>query len=176
MATVPVTRVWSAGEVVTQGYMNDNVTAPIGWLLAKAICRVRQTVAQSIPNNSSTAITFDAEDVDSTGMHSTVSNTDRLTAVYPGWHSTGGAYCSAASTAGIRATQIDVNGTVLNGSDIQGAPTSSGVSITAARRMLAYLNVGDYLRLRAFHTIGSATNTGVTTSNQSSFDVTWESN
>lgn len=177
MATVPVTRTWVAGEVVTASYMNNNITAPIGWLLAPAICRVRQTVAQSLPNNTQTALTFDSEDVDSTGMHSTVSNTDRMAAVYPGWYRTGGgASIANAAISTARAALWDVNGTSLNGSTAQVPPSASGITGVAARSILVYLNVGDYLRLKAFQNSGGAVNTSGTTTEQSSADLTWESN
>ena len=45
--------------------------------------QVRQTVAQSIPNGGG-MLTFDAEDVDTHGMHSTSGDTTKLICVIPG--------------------------------------------------------------------------------------------
>lgn len=177
MATVPVTRTWVAGEVVTAGYMNNNISAVLGWLLAPAILRVRQTVSQNLTSGSAAAITFTTEDVDTTGMHSTVSNTSRATAVYPGWMRTGGAVCIGSNATNARVTQWAVNGTNLDGGDTQIMASSSGVTIVPARSMLVYLNVGDYLELKGFQNSGtSPLATGVSGSNQSSMDLTWESN
>jgi hypothetical protein len=177
VATVPVTRTWVAGEVVTSGFMNLNLTAPIGWLLAPAILRLRQTVSQNLTSGTAAAVTFDTEDVDSTGMHSTVSNTSRAVAVYPGWYRTGGGICVAANATNARAALWSVNGTNLNGGDAQIQASSSGVTCVPARSILVYLNVSDYLEEKAFQNSGtSPLATGVSTSNQSSMDLTWESN
>lgn len=177
MATVPVTRTWVAGEVVTSGFMNLNLTAPIGWLLAPAILRLRQTVSQNLTSGTAAVLTFDTEDVDSTGMHSTVSNTSRATAVYPGWYRTGGGGCVAANGTNARTTIWSVNGTNVNGGDAQIQASSSGITAVTARSILVYLNVGDYLELKLFQNSGTTPlATGVAGSNQSSMDLTWESN
>src|SRR5687768_6467817 len=157
--------------------MNDNVTAVMAWLLAPAVLRLRQTVSQNLTSGTAAALTFTTEDVDSTGMHSTVSNTSRATAVYPGWYWTGGGACVAANATNARATQWAVNGTNLDGSDAQIQASASGVTCVPARSILVYLNVGDYLELKAFQNSGtSPLATGVTGSNQSSMDLHWCSN
>lgn len=176
MATVPTTRTWVAGEVVVASYLNDNVTAVDNWLLAPAICDVRQTVAQTLTTIVWATALFDTEDVDSTGMHSTVTNTSRLTAVYPGWYWTGGQGSFVANATGIRATRWLVNGTVVNSSNIHGAAFATFNGEVTARSKLIYLNVGDYLELGIFQSSGGNLNTYVTAGEQSGASVHWASN
>ena len=176
MTALPTTHTFSAGEVVTDTTMNNNITAVLNFLMAPPIVQARQTVAQSLPNNTATVLTFDSEDVDSSGMHSTVTNTGRLTAVYPGWYAHLPGYSQAANATGQRVMSIQVNGTVVNGS---GADQTSAVAAISTRGigrpMLIFLNVGDFSELSALQNSGGALNTAVTTSEQSTFAAFWVS-
>lgn len=177
MATVPVTRTWVAGEVVTAGYMNNNVTAPVGWLLAPAILRTRQTAVQSVATGGvGSRVLFETEDVDSTGMHSTVSNTSRATAVYPGWYRTGGGFTAAANATGQRVLDWFVNGAVINGSAVSWQGFTGLSNRSAARSILVYLNVGDFLEMNFFHNVGASLSSSATGGEQSSMDINWQSN
>lgn len=177
MATVPVTRTWVAGEVVTAAYMNNSVTAPIAWLLAPAVCQVRQIVAQSWATGAFTPVTFTAEDVDSTGMHSTAVNTSRLVSVYPGWYMAMGGW---GFPSGAEATRRGGNWKLNGATDVNASATLlRGLANTIdvpARSLLIFLNVGDYVELCAFQDTGGALNSVVTTYNQSSATLYWCSN
>lgn len=176
MATVPATRTFVAGEIVTAAYFNVNIRDVDNWLLAPAICEVRQATLQTLTTSVWATTLFDAEDVDSTGMHSTVTNTGRLTAVYPGWYWTGGQGAFAANSTGIRATRWSVNGTVLNSTNIHSGAFATFSGETTARNKLVYLNVGDFLLLELFQSSGGNLNTAVTAGEQSGASVHWESN
>ena len=176
MATVPVTRTWVAGEVVTAAYMNNNITAVLGWLLAPAVCQVRQIVAQSLPDAAYTPLTFTAEDVDSTGMHSNAVNTSRLTAVYPGWYLAAAGSSYASDADGRRGGQWWVNGAAVNASTVLVPATLIQGIAVPSRTMLVYLNVGDYLEYRAYNQAGGALNTLVSSAEQSHAPAAWMSN
>lgn len=178
MTAVPVTHTFAAGEVVTDTTMNNSVTAPLNFLLARPICQARQAVAQSIATGGAgTAVTFDSEDVDSSGMHSTVSNTSRLTAVYPGWYEHSGGVSWAASAAGFRVAAWQVNSTLVNGSGSdQTAVAALSSTRLVARTMLLFLNVADFSELNAFQSSGGALNTAVTTTEQATATAIWTSN
>lgn len=177
MATVPVSRTWVAGEVVTAGYMNNNITAVQNWLLAPAILRVRQTSAQSIASGGGGAkVLFDTEDVDSTGMHSTVSNTSRATAVYPGYYRDSGGVSFAATAGTVRTVDWSVNGTAVPGSGSSIAGFTGTSNRIPARTVQTFLNVGDYLELNAFQNTGAALSLSVIGVEQPSMDLTWVSN
>lgn len=175
MATVPVTRTWVTGEVVTAGYMNTNITDVLNWLLAPALCQTRQIVTQSPANNTWTAITFTAEDVDTTGMHSTVSNTDRLTAVYPGWYDFAGGVPWASNATGIRGARYTVGGTAVNGS-AGIIPAGSAALVSLAKPLLVFLNVSDIARLEGIQTSGAGLATVATAESQATATAAWRSN
>jgi hypothetical protein len=176
VATVPVTRTWVAGEVVTAAYMNNNITAVLGWLLAPAICQVRQIVSQNLTSGTFAPLTFTAEDVDTTGMHSTVSNTDRLTAVYPGWYGAAGALGIAGNVNGRRGGVWRINTVDVNGSGVL-LPSPSTAPIVPFATVLVFLNVGDYLQAAGFQDSGTSPLTTTTVAyNQSRASVWWASN
>lgn len=155
-------------------YFNTNINGPLSFLLAPPICQVRQTSGQTLTTSTDTAITFDTEDVDSTGMHSTSSNTSRLTAVYPGWYSAGGGISFAANATGRRGCSWRVNAALLNGSTVAyQAPSSTFAG--AARAMRVFLNVGDYLEMYGRQESGGNLATAAVTGDQSNVSALWVS-
>jgi len=176
MATVPSTRTWVAGEVVTDTYMNTTIRDVDNFLLARPIFKGRQTVAQSIPNNTFTAATLDAEDVDSAGGHSTSVNTSRYTAVYAGWHEKGGGCTFASNAATRRLARPSINGTVVPGS-MSGMVGIANIVSFAYRPDRIFLNVSDYVEDLIFQDTGGAINTFVGPAEYGpSMTLTWASN
>jgi hypothetical protein len=178
MAAVPITRTAVAGEIVLVSQFNTYINQLLNFLASPPICQIRQTVAQSIPNATETALTFDAEDVDSSGMHSTSVNTSRMTAVYAGWYLHGGGWSLAAGATGRRATSWRVNGagTNVNGSGVAMQATATSVPNTPAKTMLIFLNVSDYSEEFARQENGGALNTVVTNEAQPIAMALWKSN
>ena len=140
--------------------------------------KLRQTVAQAIPNNSPTAITFNVEDLDAdpdgTGGHSTSSNTSRYTCRYPGWYRVGGGASIVTNGTGVRVLSWAVNGTHVPGSDVLAFASSVNSIRVAARADLIRLNEGDYLELRLYQSSGGALNTAVGNDEQATMSVSWE--
>jgi len=177
MTAVPATRVWVAGEVVIDAYMNNNISAVLNFLLAKPMCKARQTVSQNLTSGSNTALTLDTEDYDNTGMHSTVTNTSRITAVYPGWYSIGGGGSFLNNATGLRLVRAQVNGTALNDSDVLVTPFSGNTTRMSIRGgVLFFLNVGDYVEIAGTQTSGGTLGTSVAAGEQAGANVMWESN
>lgn len=177
MTTVPVTRTFVAGEVVLASYFNTNINGPIGFLLAPPILEIRQTTLMTVTTSTWTAATFTTEDVDSSGMHSTSSNTDRCTAVYPGWYQFSGGSGWAANSTGARGTYWDVNAAALNGSQTLEPPLTTGnTSIYPSRTKQIFLNVSDYARLMIWQSSGGNLNTAVSTTEQPHISGRWVSN
>lgn len=177
MAVVPGTHDFGSGAA-TSTEMNAFVRDPLRFLLSPPIAELRQTAAQSIPNATYTAVAFNAEDVDSAGGHDNVTNNSRYTAVYPGWYQVSGASGFVANAAGRRITGWAVNGTTLTGSQLSSPNTGGVVDINvAARTMLAYLNVTDYVELLAYQDSGGAlnTNSALATTTQGTMTVRWVS-
>lgn len=94
--SAPTTR--STGFLVTAAVWNQDVVDNVAFLANPPACRVRRTTAQSINNNTETAITFDAERYDTDGMHSTSSNTSRITINTAGIYTIGATLELAAAT------------------------------------------------------------------------------
>lgn len=177
MAAVPAPRTWVAGEIVTAAYMNNTIRDVENFLLAPPVCFVLHTTGQSIATGSSfTSITFDSEVVDNSGMHSTVSNTSRLTAVYPGYYDTGGGVAFAGAATGRRMNNWRVNGSDMAGS-AAGQPATTLTVANAARSIQVYLNVGDYLEEGAQQDSGGPVSLFVGTAGwQPSAKAVWTSN
>lgn len=175
MAAVPVTRTWVAGEIVTAPHFNDNIRDVLLFLLAKPIVQVRQATPQSLSNNAWADITFTLEDVDSSGMHSVSTNTNRFTAVYPGWYDIGGIVGIDSNGTGYRGARLGKNGTAIDISHVI-VPAHATFAGVASFRPLMFLNVGDYGSFQGLQNSGIALNTVVSSTVQSAFTARWESN
>ncbi|MFG3418750.1 hypothetical protein [Micromonospora sp. NPDC048063] len=183
MPTVPQTKAtWTNGvDALSSTNLHAYLRDPLRFLMNKPICRVRQTVAQSIPSNADTPLTFTTEDIDTDpdaiGGHSTSTNTSRFTARYAGWYRTGGGVAistAGAGTTGFRGSSWFVNGALVSGSKLYFPNNSTAATVLPARSMLVYLNEGDYIELAGYQNQGSAVNTFTGTEFQSSMDITWE--
>jgi len=176
MALVPAPRTWTAGEVVTAAFMNNTIRDVDAFLLARPVLDVYSSVNQSIPNNAFTGMTFDTEYVDSSGMHSTVTNTSRATAVYAGWYDFGGLYTATGNATGQRAGRIATNG----GTEIQGSsvstPGTSIVQTLTLPRTLVFFNIGDYAEAQGYQASGAALNTGASLGYEPSMSAIWACN
>ena len=121
-------------------------------------CRVYNSGAISVPNNTLTDLTFDSEYWDTGGMHSTSVNTGRLTCVTPGYYLLIGQVEFAVAAGGRRQLLIVLSGAttiavVENDSAIAGV-VNHNIQIST----IHLLNTGDYVSLRVFQTSGGALN------------------
>ncbi len=158
--------------------MNSNIRDAGNFLLARPLASIRQGVAQSIPNSTWTACTFDTEDIDRDNGHSTVSNTSRYTGATPGYVWTAYTAAFALSSAGGRAGRIRLNGADSSqtaGTGVFHVPPSALVSVISGGG-LQYLNgTSDYLELVVLQTSGGALNTYVATDVLTRLSVLWVS-
>lgn len=176
MTAVPaLPSAWAVGKIRASNLELMRLVS--AFLLAPPTFKGRQGTLQSISSATYTPITWDTEDVDSAGGHSTSSNTSRYTAVYPGWYLlNGGVAFAASATASYRQTAWSVNGSIVT-DYINNATTIASVVVSlAARGTTVYLNVGDYVELQGWQNTGGALNTSVASGLQSSMTVTWVSN
>ena len=181
MAAVPSSRTWVAGEIVTAAYMNNTIRDVENYLLAPPLFLGRQTVAQTLTTGTFTAVTFDAEDVDSAGGHSTSVNTSRYTAQYTGWYWPGGGVGFAANTTGRRNSEWRTNGaTVISGSGFYASANAGAGNVVkiGTISLPIFLNATtDYLEMLALQDSGGNLNTAVGGINdQSCFSLKWCSN
>lgn len=172
--TVPAT--YSTGQVLTAAnlntYLRDNMNAVGG--LDKAYVRVYNSAVQSVGTSSITAITFDSEREDTQNIHSTVTNTGRLTipAAWDGMWLFGGQILWAGNATGVRAIWLRING----GTDLVGAvfPNSAaaqndGGEVTTFNRFVA----GDYVEVTVWQNSGGNLNTFASPGKSPEFWATW---
>jgi len=130
-------------------------------------CRVYRNSAQSISNNSSTAITFDTELFDTDAFHDTGSNTSRIT-IPSGldgkyrfsWH----AMFAASNTTGLRLAFLRLNG-VDDTHNVPGSrnnlnPISASLEAHGTGSCIVDLVATDYIELFVYQNSGGAVNSG----------------
>jgi hypothetical protein len=163
MGTVPTPLDWIAndGQLATATMLEAGVGDVLSFLLDPPGAQVRRTTAQSIPNNTPTAIQFDAEDSDNDAMHSTVTNTSRLTCNTPGRYLCAGAIPYDAGTTGNRECRVAKNGVstgVAGGRNIIPAPGGGGLLVVSPVIEVPLL-AGDYVELYAVQSNGTSLTT-----------------
>lgn len=72
-------RTWTDAEVVTAAMLNTHVRDNENWMHTFHGCRVYKSSGQTVGAGNTDAITFDSEIFDTDGLHSTSSNTSRIT-------------------------------------------------------------------------------------------------
>jgi hypothetical protein len=174
VATVPTFTTYVAGSVLTAASLNTNVRDPGIFFLSTPVCELRQTSAQSLTNGVPAAILFDTEDIDTDGMHSTASNTSRVTAVTAGRYQFSGGGTFANNATGVRSVNWSLNGTANNGSPVQAINVgASSVPELAARTKTILMAVGQFVELVAAQSSGGALNTFVTAPDQPNLSCRW---
>jgi hypothetical protein len=171
--SVPVPRTWTTGEVVTAAFLNG-VRDALNFILTPPLFVGRQTVVQTAANLAWTGVTWDVEDTDTAGGHSTVTNTSRYTGQYPGWYSIESNIDWAANAAGFRSIAWRTNGgTTFGKTQI---PTISGVDCAEGTAGTVFLNGStDYVETIIFQNSGGNLNTSRTDGDPRT-QVCWLSN
>jgi hypothetical protein len=121
---------------------------------------VYNDAAQSLPNDTATAVTFNQEEADSNGLHSTSSNTSRITIPSGG----GGVYqlqakvAFASNATGYRQLEFRKNGSAV-GTLVTQAPISGVVTVMGIHATLV-LAAADYVEVFAYQNSGGSLNIG----------------
>lgn len=118
---------------------------------------VFNSTTKSVPTSTNTALGFDSENYDSNNLHSTVSNTSRLTIQTTGKYSIFGQVKWQSQTdTGYRGLTVMLNGvTPLAEVD---TPNINGIKVNQNVNTQYKLNAGDYLELVVFQNSGGALN------------------
>jgi len=154
---VPSEMTAAVGGILTAAQWNSNVRDGINFLSNRPIFVGRQATAQSIPNNAFTPVTMDTSMVDDYGGHSTSVNSDRYTAVVPGWYDVLAAINYVTNTTGRRLALLKVNNSnaAIPYAQVEVAlNTANGTCVLAFGK--TFLNVGDYVNVSAFQSSGAA--------------------
>ncbi len=150
--------------------MNAGATAPEWFTPPHA--QVYNNAAISIADSTFTTLTFNSENYDSDGIHSTSSNTDRLTCVTPGLYIAFANVQYASNATGFRLVQINHSTTVSPiGSQWQVAVSGNVtiVSVSAPVRMTA----GSYLTCLVFQNSGGALDVQRSADYSPNFGMVW---
>ena len=118
-------------------------------------CSIYETAAQALPTNGAeTAVTFSFEYFDHGELHSTTTNTSRITFVVPGvYFFLGRFFWDANATGTFREARILLNGN--NAIDDQALVPSSVFSLSQQTSALYRVSAGDYAELTAQHDGGA---------------------
>jgi hypothetical protein len=176
--SVPVLHTFVVGEVATASNIDNNTVTLGNFLLNPPHAILRQTAAQNIPLTTFTALTFDAEDVDSDNGHSTSSNTSRYTGQTPGWFQCSGIYRAAANASGRRRTRWAVATAAVSASDLEIDVNGSTIeqAIAAITREVFLNGTTDYVELQVSQSAANPLATHVGTADQQSMmNVRWVS-
>jgi hypothetical protein len=134
----------------------DVVRDDLEALIDPPACAVFNSAVQSVPNSTVTDLLANSELFDNDGMHSTTSNTARITAQKDGRYLIIATALFGAAANTVMSITFRKNGA---GSDIAGTSTinsSLGGRVTAAKMFT--LVAGDYVVCRGFQTSGGALN------------------
>jgi len=161
---------WKAADWNVYG--RDNIT----WVATDSpACRAYNSAAISVANFSFQALTFNSERFDNASVHSTVSNTSRMTvpAGGGGKYLMGGLISFANNTTGDRGGRIRINGSTDVASQT-GPPATSGVDTSDFTITTVYsLSAADYAELMAFQVSGGALNAAASSNYSPEFWVFW---
>lgn len=161
MATVPSITTQTVGGTGTAAWANsvkDGVDFLVGTgANTSPIVSVRQTVAQTLTTGTWAAVTMDFETLDTDGMHSTATNTSRLTVVTAGWYLVNGTAGFASNATGVRQAGLRVNGTgtsTSNSGQVNINAVGGGQPSALQVSSLVQLAVGDWIELVMRQTSG----------------------
>jgi hypothetical protein len=152
LATIQAT---DPGDILTAAWC-DQVRANEEVLIDPPACMVYNSAAQSCPNGYST-LTANSELYDNDSMHSTVTNTSRVTAQTAGRYDITTTVLFAPNAAGGRTLSYRING----GTDIEISAhpvTSASVNSTLSGLVKLVLAAGDYVEIRAWQNTGGNLN------------------
>lgn len=125
--------------------------------ISKPLCRVRQGTPQTVASGANTAVLYDLEDYDigGSGMHSTVTNTSRLTPTVAGYYCFDGVGILVAATNGFTLVNgwVRINGaTNLPGADRQAMAATLGNQTVSHRVRWPMNGTTDYAEFVVLHT------------------------
>lgn len=133
--------------------------------------RATRSSTQSINNTTWTSVLFTATDYDTDNLHSTQSNTGRLTIRTPGLYLLQGSLYMGVSATGTRFLRIYKNGATELHQWLD-QPGSAG-EVVAMVHCIAFLNAGDYVEMQAYQSSGGAMNVAASTPNWCFFEAAY---
>lgn len=151
-------------DQVTASSVFNQFRDAINFLQAPPRFELRQSSAQSIPNNTDTAINFNAEDMDTDpaglGGHEPGTPTQWICR-YPGVYLLSGKATIGFNATGIRVVYLRINNIDVPGSAMTVSGTTAYDPAITTPPKKVFLNAGDFVELWIFQNSGVALNTFV---------------
>ena len=143
----------SAGDPILESDWDNYIKTNINNLIVPPVCVVYNSSDLLIPNNAFTDLTFNSESIDTDGMHSTSTNTNRITINTTGIYVMSLVGSFAADATGIRTLAIFVDGSdYLCAADIP-ANSVGGCTVSLTSPPIQ-LTSGQYVNAQAYQTSG----------------------
>lgn len=142
------------GQVLTA---DSTAATGLKWAAAGSAfsgCSVYSTSSQSISNGSTTILTFDSENFDTSNYHSTSSNTGRLTVPNTGKYLIFFKVTYEGNTTGIRQILMKKNGTTDIGYIYAPAISVSSTGASSTLTQIVDATAGDYFTISVYQTSG----------------------
>lgn len=147
------------GDTLTAAWANQYIRDNTSFLHDPPACRLYNSVSISVANDSDVALTFNSEFYDPDGMHSTASNTSRITATIAGKYDLKACVAFDPDADGYRQAHFRINGVLSIGLDSRTSISGSPGLLTWVSISTDYaLAAGDYVELIVRHTAGAALN------------------
>lgn len=159
---VPVTATKAVGNKVSATWANDNVKAPIDFLLNPPRCQISNSVGQSISDATLTVLNFDTEAYDSASMHDPVTNNSRITIPETGLYLVHMYVRFDATTVTFTRARLQcrLNGaTAVINHATSGASAATDNWFSVARSFERTFTAGDYIELLVIQTSGASRTT-----------------
>jgi hypothetical protein len=133
----------AAGQIVDE----DDLEQVADSSSKKPLVRLVQFTAQSIPNATTTALTFGAssEDIDTNGFHDLVTNNTRVTPTIPGYYRVSVTYAATANTATQLFAVVAKNGLLIQPLVRQTPAATSAAKSVSASAIVSLNGSTDYV-------------------------------
>jgi len=162
MSSVPPVHTWVNGERPNFRQMNDYVTDVLNFMFNPPMLRLRRTTAQSIPNNASTAISWNFVELENYNFWDAAQPT-KITPSVPGWYVGSAGYSFAANAAGYREMNVIKNASGTERVLRMGGDGYFGGTLTTGQRGQVFLEqfngTTDFMTVELFQNSGGALST-----------------
>lgn len=152
---------------------NDRVNLTFKTSTTIPSAHVYRTSNQNITTGTDTLIAFTAERWDTASLHSTVTNTSRLTAPIAGKYLVSAQIEWTSNGTGSREMRLLLNGTTIVAQDIRTGVSSSSNNLHMSLTTMVQLSANDYVEVQVKHDRGTGLNVLASSDYSPNFMMHW---